>query len=108
MFKNVVLKMAHVNTQEEIDLCPFQKKKTKFALTKLQEITLKSAVDFLYKNFYVYKPSRFFYFLFQEAEGHCCSKHLPFRHYFVFQSEDLVVIATYQESEKNRYQNLFR
>ena len=51
MFKNVVLKMAHVNTQEEIDLCPFQKKKTKFALTKLQEITLKSAVDFLYKNF---------------------------------------------------------
>ena len=52
MFKNVVLKMAHVNTQEEIDLCPFQKKK-KFALTKLQEITLKSAVDFLYKNFYV-------------------------------------------------------
>ena len=40
MFKNVVLKMAHVNTQEEIDLCPFQKKKTKFSLTKLQEITL--------------------------------------------------------------------
>ena len=54
MFKNVVLKMANVNTQEEIDLCPFQKKKTKFALTKLQEITLKSAVDFLYKNFYVF------------------------------------------------------
>ena len=53
MFKNVVLKMAHVNTQEEIHLCPFQKKKTKFALTKLQEITLKSAVDLLYKNFYV-------------------------------------------------------
>ena len=49
------LKLAHINTQEEIDLCPFQKKKTKFSLTKLQEIpvTLKSAVDFLYKNFYV-------------------------------------------------------
>ena len=29
MFKNVVLKMAHVNTQEEIDLYPFQKKENK-------------------------------------------------------------------------------
>lgn len=53
MINNFLLKMAHINTQEEIDLCPFQKKKTKFSLTKLQEITLKSAVDFLYKNFYV-------------------------------------------------------
>ena len=53
MLKNFLLKMAHIKTQEEIDLCPFQKKKTKFSLTKLQEITLKSAVDFLYKNFYV-------------------------------------------------------
>ena len=53
MFKNFLLKMAHINTQEEIDWCPFQNKRTKFSLTKLQEITLKSAVDFLYKNFYV-------------------------------------------------------
>ena len=69
MFKNFLLKMAHINTQEEIDWCPFQNKRTKFSLTKLQEITLKSAVDFLYKNFYVQKASCFFYFLFQEAEG---------------------------------------
>ena len=53
MFKNLLLKMAHINTQEEIDLCLFQKKKTKFSLTKLEETTLKRAVDFLYKNFYV-------------------------------------------------------
>ena len=55
---------------------------------------------FSIKIFTCKKPLVFFYLLFHEAKGHCCTKHLPFSHYFVLQSEDLIVIATYQETEK--------